>query len=165
MRDVLDVHVLDADRPAVGFAQGRDQLAERRPADRPRNGMASNVRSRSASVQAELAQFEIRMRRRRVGERIDLGDQVAEIAIGVDQAEDAELGRGVGRRGRGPLGEGEAFEERPPQVIDGRRVGLPALVGVVNRTLVPTGRKRCVHGENRLGDGRSVLSLSQPAGA
>jgi len=55
----------------------------------------------------------------------------------MDEAEDAQLRGGVGRRGGRPLGESETLKKGSPRLVHGRRVGLPALIGVVNGTLVP----------------------------
>ena len=41
--------------------------------------------------EAELGKFEQRLDRRRIAERIEVGQQMAEAAIGVDQADDADL--------------------------------------------------------------------------
>src|SRR5258708_14339983 len=45
------------------------------------------------SLHDALPIFQVRVRRRRVGERVDVRDQVAQVAVGVDEPKDAELSR------------------------------------------------------------------------
>ena len=159
------MHVLDADGPAVGLAQGGEQLAQRGPRQ------AEERAGVEGAVEVGLGQAELGTVPgsgcvgRRLAERVEVGEEVAEVAVGVDEADDAELGGGVGGRGRGTFGQLEALEEGPPQVVHRGRVGLPALIGVVNRVQVPAGRKRRVHGEGRLRR-RSVrpVIVSRPPG-
>ena len=85
-----------------------------------------------AVVQAERFQFELRMRQARLGERIEPGEEMAEVAVGLDEANDASLGGGVraggGERMRVIGAEFKTLEEEPPGVIDRAGIVVPALV-------------------------------------
>ena len=81
-----------ADRAAVGRAELLDQVAERavglrrgscrcRPCGRGRRAVRLNSR-----------QLEQRVARAVVAERVEVGDEVAQLAVGVDQVEDADRG-------------------------------------------------------------------------
>ena len=82
-RLVGDVHVLDPERAAVRFLEGGHELAQRRPLETlERRGV-----HRAAEVslrEAELAEGEQGMRVRGARERIEIGREVPEFAVGVD---------------------------------------------------------------------------------
>jgi hypothetical protein len=139
---VLDVQVLDGERTAIGLLQALDQLAERHPGSTVvRGGVHDLVEVRLG--EAELVVIEIRMRRWRRLQRIQVGHQVALLAIRLDEAvdaEDADLARlvellaagavrtNVGQRVTVPVGQVEAAEEDRPPLVDRIRVVLPALI-------------------------------------
>src|SRR5438309_1772052 len=64
--------------------------------------------------------------------------QVPKIAVGIDEAVDAEPRRSRSGRRRS-LGELEPFEESAPRVVHAGRILLPALIRFFNGPLVPTG--------------------------
>ena len=144
---VLDVHVLDADRAAIGLAQGGQQLPERclRRADE-RAGIERTVEI--GRIESELLQLEQRMGRARLAQGIEMGDEMPQVAIGIDQEDDARLPPGIQRRrGQAVDAELEALEEEPPAFIDGSRVLLPLVVGLLDGIQVPARRRRCpIHG-------------------
>jgi hypothetical protein len=81
---VGDVHELDADRAAVGRPQLLDQVAQGavgRPQERPRSHLPVQVVDR----QPELRQLQEGVRRAVVTERVEPGDEMAQLAVGVDQ--------------------------------------------------------------------------------
>src|SRR5438309_5581863 len=144
---VLDVHVLDTERAAVGRLQARDQVADagaRAAAEAAARDDAVEV----LVAEAELRGLEERMPRGLRRERVQVGDQVPELAVGVDQVEDADDGRaGGGRGGRArrrradqrPVAAGaqlEAREEERPLLADRARVRLVAAVLVGDVVLV-----------------------------
>ena len=134
---VLDVHVLDAERAAVGRLQARDQVADagaRAAAEAAARDDAVEI----LVAEAELRGLEERMPRGLRRERVQVGDQVPELAVGVDQVEDADDGRaGRGGHPRCHPADGrsvaagtqlEAREEERPLFADRARVGLVAAV-------------------------------------
>src|SRR5436309_3325059 len=136
---VLDVHVLDAERAAVGRLQARDQVADAGARAAP-EAAARDDAVEVLVAEAELRGLEERMPRGLRRERVQVGDQVPELAVGVDQVEDADdggAGRGRGGRARGrradhrPIAAGaqlEAREEERPLLADRARVRLVAAV-------------------------------------
>jgi len=58
-----------------------------------------------------------------------VGEEVPQIAIGVHQANDADLGAAVRRRGGTAAAQVEAFEKGAPIRVDQRRIALPARPG------------------------------------
>src|SRR5207237_3506036 len=135
----LDVHVLDAERATVGRLEACDQVADAGA----RAAAETAARDHAVEVllaEAELRGLEERMPRGLRRERVQVGDQVAELAVGVDQVEDADDGRaGRGRGGRArrrradhrPVAAGtqlEAREEERPLLADRAWVGLVAAV-------------------------------------
>src|SRR5881296_3354815 len=150
---VLDVHVLDAEPAAVGRLQARDQVADagaRAAAEAAARDDAVEV----PVAEAELRGLEERMPRGLRRERVQVGDQMPELAVGVDQVEDADDGRaGRGRDGRArgrradhrPVAAGaqlEAREEERPLLADRARVRLVAAVLLGDVVLV--GERRAV---------------------
>src|SRR5437867_2207800 len=139
---VLDVHVLDAERAAVGGLEARDQVADagaRAAAEAPARDHAVEV----LLAEAEFRGLEERMARGLRRERVQVGDQVPELAVGVDQVkhtDDGGAGRGRGGRAdRGPVAAGpqlEAREEERPLLADRARVGLVAAVQLGGVVLV-----------------------------
>src|SRR5205823_10876742 len=82
---VLDVQVLDADGAAVGLAEGVEQLAQggARQADEVA-GVEGAVEI--AFVEAELGEVQQRVAGALLAERVEVGQEVAEVAVGVDEA-------------------------------------------------------------------------------
>ena len=86
-----DVHVLDADRAAVGLAQDLDDLAQRhavagrrgRPSRTRGRGPRSSGRRSPGSSSRCGARFDV--------ERVEVGDQVAAHAVGVDELQHPRL--------------------------------------------------------------------------
>jgi hypothetical protein len=79
--------------------------------------------------EAELLEREQRMRSGPVTERIEIGDQVAELAERVDQVEDADHGLdAAGRPGGASEAEFVAGEDEPPGLVDALRVLAELLV-------------------------------------
>src|SRR5438552_2522846 len=136
---VLDVHVLDAERAAVGRLQARDQVADAGARAAP-EAAARDDAVEVLVAEAELRGLEERMPRGLRRERVQVGDQVPELAVGVDQVEDADDGRASGGRGgrarrrradQRPVAAGaqlEAREEERPLLADRARVRLVAAV-------------------------------------
>src|SRR5438034_483233 len=150
---VLDVHVLDAERAAVGRLEARDQVADAGA----RAAAEAAARDHAVEVllaEAELGGLEERMARGLRRERVQVGDQVPELAVGVDQVEDADdggAGRSRGGRARRrradqrPVAAGaqlEAREEERPLLADRARVRLVAAVLLGDVVLV--GERRAV---------------------
>ncbi len=148
---VLDVQVLDAERAAVGFLETRDQLAEAGVRD------STKAPGRHHAVEVGLAEAELRRLEQRMArglrrERIEMRDQVPELAVRVDQIEnpDHRLGGGghEGRRASAvarqrssvPVGcQLEAREEQSPALVDRARIRLVAPVLLGNIVLVREG--------------------------
>src|SRR5438552_5203392 len=88
---------------------------------------------------------------------------MADLAVGGDQADDAGLGRrlGVGWRRAALQGEFESFEEGLPGRVHAGRVAPPALVGCLDRPLIPAGRDGGVHHATRPGCGHSHLIVAR----
>ncbi len=88
---LLDVHVLDADRAAVGVAQQVQQVAERHavaPADAVGQELAVEVPDgQPVGLGRQLGVHD----RVLGGQRVEIGDQVAADAVGVDELVDAHL--------------------------------------------------------------------------
>ena len=109
-------------------------------------------------AEAELRRLEQRMAGAAVAERIEVGDEVAELAVGVDQVEDADDGLGAAPGGRAATaadaatvraravrtgavavrGHLEAGEEQRPALVDGARVGPVASVLLLDVVRVRT---------------------------
>src|SRR5437763_1134697 len=84
-------------------------------------------------IESELLQLEQRMGRARLAQGIEMGDEMPQVAIGIDQEDDARLPPGIQRRrGQAVDAELEALEEEPPAFIDGSRVLLPLVVGLLD---------------------------------
>ena len=80
-------------------------------------------------TEPELGQFQQRMAWQCVAERIEPGQEVAEVAIGIDKANDAGLGAAIhATAGRRSLPKFEALEEQTPTLIHGSGIGPPTLV-------------------------------------
>ncbi len=97
---VGDVHVLHADAAAVGAAQHGEDVAHRRDLA----GVAAEAADRELAVEVPQRQAVVLDRQFRVAalpelQRVDVGHEVAEVAVGVDQAEDP----GAARDRAGPV--------------------------------------------------------------
>jgi hypothetical protein len=87
------------------------------PSVAPRKSDCVTRLSRSAGGQAELAQFQQRMAGAVVAERIEIGDEVAQFAVGVDQVLYFDAGGGVG--GLGPSAGRRQRRPMPPPLAAG----------------------------------------------
>ena len=128
---ILELHVLDADRAAVRFAKPRDQLVQRR-ARAAAKAAALDDPVEVGRRETELRRLEQRVAGRRGRERVQVCDEVPELAIGVDEIEDAEdrlgIGSGcsAGRGGARPIAvdrELESGEKQRPPLVDRGGVG------------------------------------------
>ena len=156
-RLVGDVHVLDAERAAVGLAQRGDQIAQRRRRiSRQRLG-ADRV------IEVGFAEPEVREIQQRMGvdvvaERIELSDQVPELAVRADQRECAAGGLAARGGPAAPLrGQVEPGEEDRPirghgvgidlearvHVLDVRRIGTLDRIQPVGHRAPRTNGPRC----------------------
>src|SRR2546423_797118 len=81
---VLDMHVLDADGAAVGFPQGDHEFAQRSLLHTDKRTGFKNV-VEVGYIQSELLELQKRMRAPRFAQRVEMGNEVAEVAIGVDE--------------------------------------------------------------------------------
>ena len=89
---VLDVRELDADRAAVGLREVRRRSAGASPARGARRCPRWGRRvSRSAAESPKFASSSSGRPSRRVAERVEVREEVAAHAVGVDQLEDAPL--------------------------------------------------------------------------
>src|SRR5207245_1865354 len=91
---VGDVHVLDAERAAVGLAELGEQIAAGAIGGAEKAAVAA-MAVEVFQGEAEFGKFQERVGGAVVAERIEVGDEVAELAIGVDEigAFDAEATR------------------------------------------------------------------------
>src|SRR5262249_39550272 len=129
---------------AVGRLQAGHQLAQRHPAAAAEAARVDHA-IEILLGEAEVRGLEQRMALRLRSERVQMGDQVTELAIRVDQVVDALERAGlpdpVGRAlhsGRGDhprrraiaslSAELEAGEKKGPALVDGMRIRLPAAV-------------------------------------
>ena len=79
----------------------------------------------------------------RVGEGIDAGEEMTQVAVSVDEPKNASLCPRVGGRHGGPAGpQVKPFKEQPPRRIDRLRIGLPLTVGGFNGVEVPSSDER-----------------------
>ena len=133
---VLDVRVFDSDMPAIGLLKRVDDVPELHlaPAE-----VGADVKGGVQVLGAELeeAQLQLWNRGRRVGQRVEVGLEVADGPVGGDDVVDMRLLEAVDDRGAGALGlqkaadraavaaEREALEERAPCRIDAIRVVEP----------------------------------------
>ena len=143
---VLDVGVFHANRPAIGVLQLRENL-------RDRQHLASHEIRRIKSLgwgqgiepQSLVRQFEVRGRG---SQRVGLGLQMSQRAIGVNGSENLELAGSIDGRTRhhGPAfsslrrkrePELKAFEEGAPIRLDRLRVLFPTLVVLRDQVGVP----------------------------
>src|SRR5438874_748615 len=90
------------------------------------------------------------MGRARLAERVEVGYEMTEIAVGVDQADNADLAAGIeSRRGHAADPQLEPFKEQPPAFIDRGRILSPLLVVRLDDIQVPVSRNtRTGHGRN-----------------
>ena len=123
------VDELDPQRPAVGFAQRRDQLTQR-AVEVAEERLRINRLIEVGLAEPELAGIEQRMILEIGAQRIDPGDQVPELAVSVDQPVDTARGPGRSRSSRRVLGQIEAGEEQRPVFGHRSRVGAVASVHV-----------------------------------
>jgi hypothetical protein len=155
---VGDVDELHADAAAIGIAQFRQQVAQRavgRTVEAAAPDDAIQVRLRHP----EVVQVQQRMIRPIVAKRIEVGDEVTQLAIAVNQVEYPHRqrdGSGNVRAGGGLLGRDlgrshqagiEAGEERLPLLAHRARVLAIALVNAIDVFGVGTvGQVKRLHG-------------------
>jgi hypothetical protein len=118
---VRDGEVLDAERPAIGLFECRHQVAQR-PALAAAELLPPHHGVEIALREAELFQAEKGVRARAVAERIEIGDDVAELAIGVHEIGDGQ----ASVRARSGTGGGArklvAREDERPPLVDRVRI-------------------------------------------
>ena len=86
-REVLDVHVLDADRSAVGLLQRFDERAERFGPGDAEEHRRVDLPGGILAAQGEAIVVEFPRRRRRLGvQRVRVGDEVSGHAVRVDES-------------------------------------------------------------------------------
>ncbi len=121
---VADVDQLDTEGTAVGFAQRLDELTERHVGETAERA----GRNRSTEVvraEAETLELEIGMGSRAVAEWVEVGDEVAEVAIRLDEVGDAQRRGSFGCDRRAVLTcELVAREHERPALVDGFRIVL-----------------------------------------
>ena len=106
---VLDVHVLDAERPAVGVAEDVEDLVERRglPAGEP---VGDELARQVPDGEAVVERVELGVELGRLGvERVEVGDQVAPYPVHVDERLHVDLLRHL----------------QPAPVVAEPRIGVP----------------------------------------
>ena len=159
---VLDVEVLDAERPAVRRLEARDELTERG------GGAAAEARALDHPSQVGFREAQLRgLEKRMTGglrrERIQMRDQVAELAVGMHEVGDLEYGfllGGCDDRRRAPIAvdrELEAGEEESPPLVD--RVGILLIAPILLGDVVLVGERDAVESAH------SVPFSSAPDGA
>ncbi len=124
-RLVLDVHVFVTDGAAISLPQDREDVAQR--GRRQAFEIAAEGLVEIGFGQAELFESEFEVDFRRRAERVEVGRAMAEIAVGKDQAQHADLRFGLGARSALQT-EVEPFAKRPPSLIDRLRVRQPELI-------------------------------------
>jgi len=141
---VLDVQVLDADVPAIGLLQGRDEGGQLHLAAAPVLAHVEGLIEVGLG-QVEMLDRERRKGRGRIAERIEVGLEMAVGAVGIDQPEHLRLlgavedlhaggggapaDPGGGDRGLPIRPEREALKKCAPGRIDGFRVLQPRAIG------------------------------------
>ena len=88
---IHDVHVLDADRAAVGVAQDPEHAAQLHEAACAAEGAGGELAVEVPQRQPVLLDLEVGVAALLVLQRVGVGHQVAAHAVGVDQLEDAGL--------------------------------------------------------------------------
>ena len=86
--EVADVHELDADRPAVGLAEDAQQLAKGAVVVRAKLAVEDLVQVGLGEAKGGKLELLVRFRPRRQLERVEVGQVVAHLAVGVDQPRD-----------------------------------------------------------------------------
>ena len=132
---VRDVEVLDAERPAVGPPEALDQLPERH-APETLEPAAFDRALHVGLGESELGGVEQRMAHGARLERVQPGDEMAELAEGMHQVGGIEhaIRRRCGRLDQGRGGPAvaarqlETGEESRPALVDGGGVGLVAAI-------------------------------------
>ena len=121
---VGDVGELDAERAAVGLGKRRNELAQR-AARAAAERLPVHDPVEITRLEAELLELQKGVVARAVAERIEVGDEVAKLAVGVDELSD--LG-GARRRAGAAAREIVAREEQSPALADGGGIALPVTV-------------------------------------
>ncbi len=139
LRPILHVEILDPERLAVRRLQPPEEIAESRlPATLKAPALDHPVQVGVAET--ELGRLEQRMPFGLGRERVQVGDQMAELAVGVHQIEDADDRLG-GRRNRGARGGAgtvaaarqlESGEKQRPFLADRARIRLVTPVLLVD---------------------------------
>ena len=95
-------------------------------------------------AQPELRESQERVRLGRVGERIEVGLQVAGVPVDVDHPDNTGLG-GIAWPGRAPASQLESLEKRLPAVVDAGWIGAPAPVVIFDEIEVAASGERGMH--------------------
>ena len=145
------MEVFDANVAAVGLLQACDQVDQ---AHLAAVEVMADVEERLevGLGEAELAQPKAGRRRRRTLQRVEMGLDVADGAVVVDEAVDLRLLEAVDQRGGRGSGagenrnlsaeaKGEALKKRPPCRVDGLRVLDPTAVVLLNQVSIGAGWK------------------------
>ncbi len=103
--EIVDVRGLHAHGAAVGFAQQTDQLTQRL-ASRPRDVLAAEHQVEVLRGEAVILERDLGARARDQPQRIEIGGEVAELAVGLDDSlhalrEQAHRDAALDRAGRG----------------------------------------------------------------
>ena len=108
---ILDVHVFDADGPAVSLLQSRNELTQ--GGARQTNEMAG-VKGlvQVGFAEAEFGQFQERVTRFGLAEWVKSGDEMAQLPVAIDEPDDGCLACGIGARGRLPLAQVKPFRRK-----------------------------------------------------
>ncbi len=127
------VHVLDADRPAVSRLQGLQKLGQR-PFLQSFVGGTLDDLIEIGLAEPELGQRQDRMFAWSALQRVEIGNQVTELAIGVDQTVATQMRRlGVGNTlGDGAAG-GQDHRSAVGSVLGAHPVALPLVTGEEER--------------------------------
>ena len=148
--EVADVHELDADRPAVRLAEDAQQLAEAAVVVRPELAVEDLVQVALGQAKGRQLELLVRLRPRRQLERIEVGQVMAHLAVGVDQPRN-RLDRLLQGRRSGVadrrlaldrLTQLVTLEEVTPGRLDRIRVSQPVLIIVFDQAQVAAIRDR-----------------------
>ena len=132
--------VFDAERAAVRFAEGGDQVAQR-SARAALEGRPVHDAVEIALGEAELRQPQQRMLARTATERVEIGHQMAELTIGVHELVDRAAGAHTITQG-----EVEAGEDERPALVD--RGGIAKVLTIEGVDVFGIGARDLVEGQH-----------------